>query len=241
MVEKGPRPLPKYGPIEEALDYPHAIQIIPKELCLAGINHLTERLLQTFSDPHSFSLTPILRGGGYVGEKMVEMVQEATRVRIAANPMQMSHYGDDGTVYNPPICKQPLDLDRLLLPGMRIKPVVFVEAVVETQESVLAAMDAVNDQIRAYNQMAKTSYPYPEYFTLALISKTEGATRIPHFEYGYHVDPWIWVAGNGCDLFQQGRELDNIVGIKSPYATGNPPTSYCTANFEIPSVFPVES
>lgn len=209
----------------EAKTFDQAIPIIPKEVCFVGVQEMQRQFLETFPDPNDVSVVPIARGGLVLGDMLTEPFG------IATNPMRMSYYDAESKRLPAPVCKMEPDINQIIVDG-RVKPVAFVEAVVETQSTIAASISQINSMINAYNEAHGTNLPYPEYHTFAFILKNgTHPVNIPDVHAMFRVHPAVWVFGMGCDLNEAGRDVMEIQGVLSPYAEEIPEPPFFTALF----------
>jgi hypothetical protein len=144
----------------------------------------------------------------------------------------MSHRNLNGDYLNIPRLVYAPPISSIIDKNKRnTREVVFAEAVVETEETIIAAMGAIDLLVGKYNAKNESHFPKPIYHTLALINKIEGISRIPNLTTAYRVDKIIWVAGYGCDDGEKGRERKNIVGRLADNFGYIPNTPYATRNF----------
>lgn len=206
--------------IETAKTPEEAITIIPEDECRAGLQELRYIFKEMFPDSSLISVVPILRSGWQLGWDLTEGVE--------LNPMRMSYYRDDTSRLPRPICLIPPDMTKIVSSDGTTKMVVFTECVVDSQETLLAAMEEINGKIEGLCELSGTDIAYPEYFTFAYVSKTgDNPIQIPNLVAAFKVHPDVWVGGLGCDLpGDSARELPYLVGILSPFATEAPKRPY---------------
>lgn len=206
--------------IESATSYGTSIEIISPYLCQQAIKQMQSIFKKLFPDPKKVSVVPILKGGLRLGQELAKVYD------ISLNPMRMSYYKEDTSRLNKPICLIEPDIKKIIN-NQQTKPVLFAEAVVESQATVCGAIKIINDLIDNYSKKIGKSLNYPEYYTFAMVSKVgEGEITIPNFYPLFCVDKDIWVIGYGCDLYQKGRELNMIKGIISPFHKQIPQPPY---------------
>src|SRR5258708_938462 len=150
--------------IESARKPEDAIEIISAAECDAGLHALQARFRLLFPDPTDVSVVPILRSGLRLGE-------ELAADRNELNPMRMSYYAPDTSRLPEPICLQLPDIGQIITQDGRTKSVAFTEAVVDSQGTILAAMQVINKLIDALNRNGG-KFPYPDYHCFAYVSKT---------------------------------------------------------------------
>lgn len=211
------------GLIDTATSYEQAIEIIQETTAEHGIyfleSTLTKILARLKTKP---SVVSIERGGQELADIM------AKHVKVELNKMKMSHTTPGGGysekarhVYGP-------DMKKILVDGASL-PVILVDCVVESQESILGAISHINDEAM------HAGYPLPVIYTLGLISKIEDweATQIPNFSYAFKVPKPIWVHGWGSDDSKESdRVKTSIWGRLGNGFKGTPPNPpYYTKNF----------
>ncbi len=205
--------------IECALSFETGIPIISKEECDKAIAAMQERFAQEF--PHmneDVSVVPILRSGGYVGRELIAPFRSQGPEGATLNPMRMSYYVQDGNKLEEPICLLEPNIAQIA----RRPHVAFVEAVVESQGTIKAAMERIRQMLRDGGVEDD-----PLFHTYALVSKTgDKPVAIPNLVAMFDVDPSIWVYGRGCDSNNRGRDLQYIGGMLSPYAQYTPQPPY---------------
>jgi hypoxanthine-guanine phosphoribosyltransferase len=208
--------------IETARSPKEAITIISEEECRAGLKKLQKAFSEMFPDHQQVSVIPILRSGFRLGKELTD------NLGIRMNPMRMSYYKEDTSRLPVPECLTPPDITRILSLDGSTKRVVFTECVVDSQETVLAAMEEINRMIDAVGELTNKRLAYPEYYTFAYVSKIgERPLLIPNMVAAFSVNPDIWVGGLGCDLpGDRARNLSHLVGILSPFAETAPKPPY---------------
>lgn len=210
--------------IETATSPETAITIITEEECAVGLAELKYLFNELFPDPDQISVIPILGSGLGLGQKLTEERE------IDLNTMRMAYTREDTSRLPKPICKQFPDIDKILCSDGTTRTVVFTECVVDSQETVVEAMEVINAMIDEVNECSDVKYLYPDYFTFAWVSKIgDNDVRIPNLIVAYKVHPDIWVGGLGCDLpGDKAREFKYLVGILSPFAKTIPARPYFT-------------
>lgn len=208
--------------IETARSPEEAITIISEEECRAGLKKLQKAFSEMFPDPQKVSVIPILRSGFRLGKELTD------NLGIRTNPMRMSYYKEDTSRLPVPVCLTSPDITRILSLDGTTKRVVLAECVVDSQETVLAAMAEINTMIDLVGAFTNKKLDYPEYFTFAYVSKIgERPLLIPNMVAAFSVNPDIWVGGLGCDLpGDKARNLSYLVGILSPFAEKAPKKPY---------------
>ena len=208
--------------IETARSPKEAITIISEEECRAGMKKLQKAFSEMFPDHQQVSVIPILRSGYRLGKELTD------NLGIRMNPMRMSYYKEDTSRLPVPVCLTPPDITRILSPDGSTRRVVFTECVVDSQDTIVAAMEETNRLIDAVAELTNKKLAYPEYYTFAYVSKIgERLLRIPNMVAAFSVNPDIWVGGLGCDLpGDSARDLSRLVGILSPFAEKTPKPPY---------------
>ncbi len=210
------------GLIDKATSYEKAIEIIPETTAEQGAYFLESTLTKILARLPKPSVVSIERGGHELGVIMAE------HAKVKLNEMKMSHTTPGGGysekarhVYGP-------DMKKILVDGASL-PVILVDCVVESQESILGAISHINDEAM------HAGYPLPVIYTLGLISKIEegDATQIPNFFYAFNVPKPIWVHGWGSDDSKESdRRKKSIWGRLGNRFKGTPPNPpYFTKNF----------
>ena len=210
------------GNIENATSYETAIEIIGSKDCGLGVYFLQHTFIDILVSGLAALIT-IKTGGQSLGKKLS---QPSPGITIIPNPMRMSHYDVDNNYLPQAQCRTKPNLDRILLPEDITLPVVFAEAVVESQGTILAAIAAINGMVDERNAEKGTHYPHPVYHTLALVSKTNGDIQIPNLTYAFSVSNQIWVHGWSCDDCHKGRTKRRIFGRMKPKPDYVPPPPY---------------
>jgi len=208
--------------------------VIEKEESLEGVNFLTAQCAFLLARLGKSVLTPIKDGGNIIGNTLYSSENSG---RLVLNPMKMSHTDPvNGGYLEKAICVEKPKVHKFLGPNETTLPVIFAEAVVETEETIKKARLTINQQLAEYNKENGTSYPYPEYFTFALVSKVDGEPSIGNFVYAFWVSNLIWIRGWGCDDKENGRErgrqLKYIAGRISPVHNKIPKMPYYKAVYQ---------
>jgi len=203
-----------------------AMEIISESECDKGLRELKKVFEILFPHPDEISVVPILKSGWRLGSELAESVG------AELNPMRMSYYNNDASRLPKPVCLLQPDITKIVNVSGNTKAVVFAESVVDSQATVVAAMDEINKTIDAINAHLEEKLVYPEYYTFAYVSKTgESEVVIPNLFTAFEVHPEIWVGGRGCDLpGNMARENNNFVGILSPFAKSTPSEPYFRKN-----------
>lgn len=217
---------------EQVLSVEHPIEIISSELAGLGIFFLQQLFDKTFPDPASVSLAPIRLGGDEVGA----MLSRPAHGRFfKRNPMRMSFYDRfNNRLDHPRVVADP-DLALILDRRTRTtRDVVFAEAVVDSQATVLAAQARIRYLIDQENKRLVNQYPYPTFHTFALINKSQPPIQIANLHAAYQVNSDIWVYGRWCDSHGgKGRKSRSIMGTLSPSAKTAPEEPYATLTPEM--------
>lgn len=201
--------------LAEARSYETAIEIIPADACKSGIAFLKETLTQNHPNPETTVLIPIMRGGSQIGKALQRTLE------YPYAPMRMSFYDRNNKRLDQPICITPPNA--LILTGKT--SVVFAEAVVDSGRTTQGATEVVRSIVSGQPRQ-------PTVETYTLVVKTPSPSIIPQgVTAAYWVHSDIWVAGNGCDAGQLGRERKNIVGYVSPFAQETPRGPYVVQLF----------
>ena len=201
--------------ISKATSYETAIEIIPREITILGAMTLKMEFDEQFPDKSKVTVIPVMRGGKRVGEELTN----------DPNPMRMSYYDEENNRKEKPDCLQRPDINKIIVDGTT-RDVVFAEGVVETEETIKAAMEEINKMIDEKSEEDGVKYDYPKYHVYALISKVNGSSALPDFVYAFKVKRAIWVHGFGTDNAEKGREQERIDGVLSPFATEAPEEPY---------------
>jgi hypothetical protein len=211
----------KENPILDATSFDKRIIIIPSKIADKGTVFLRNTLHSLWPDPNLVTFMPVSMGGDDLGERLA-------RRKYSANPIHMSHTGPNATYLAEAYCKTPPDYEKMLLSGNRIKPVVVVDGVIESQGTAKGIIKEVTTKIAQINIERKTSYPVPNFFFLALILKIAEGEQIdiPNMKGAFWVWKDIWVNGRGPDLDEKGRNETDVKGIISPHATTIPVKPY---------------
>ncbi|OGD50665.1 hypothetical protein A3D86_01000 [Candidatus Beckwithbacteria bacterium RIFCSPHIGHO2_02_FULL_49_13] len=226
------------NPIAAATSFDTAITLIPSSLCLQALASLTAEFKHLFPD-NRVSVVPIAKGGNQLGA----ILALAGPVRV--NPMRISYYDEQTRRRSKPACLYPPHLDFIIKKSGRVLPVVFTEAVVDTQNTLNCAISTIKNQFDALNRSRKTKLPYPKFYVYALASKTPGGKiNLPGLAHGramFSFHPSIWIHGYGCDDGGQGRESLAIKGRLAPNLNRNqiPRPPYATIHFPVnPDLIP---
>lgn len=220
------------GHIESATTYETSIEIIDTEESREGINFLQQALQGQINKIGDASLIPINDGGNRVGDEL------AQTSGLELNPMHMSHTKPDNSFSKKALCVEKPDINLILGKDNHTKPVIFAEAVIETQSTIQEAMATINQMIDEYNAEHDTAYPHPEYYTLALVSKIDGPSDVPNLINAFRVTNLIWIHGWGCDDTDptthehRGREKNSIWGRLPEKFKEVPDEPYYERNFE---------
>jgi len=208
--------------IESAKSPENAITIISEKECDDARVELRRIFNEVFPSQQEISVIPILRSGLRLGQELTEPLG------IELNPMRMSYYNDDTSRLPKPICLIHPNITQIISLDGTTKKVIFTECVVDSQETILAAMEEINTTIDALGVQTNQKLAYPEYSVFAYVSKIgDGAIRIPNLVAAFSVHPDIWVGGLGCDLpGDLARDLPYLVGILSPFSTNIPKKPY---------------
>jgi hypoxanthine-guanine phosphoribosyltransferase len=201
---------PEYS-IESATSYEKAVEIIPEEICKVGIAALQIELAESFPDKNSYVVVPVMKGGERIGRALTNFTG------AESDPMKMSYYDENNLRLEKPICLAKPDISKILV-DRTIKDVIFAECVVESEGTIISAIEEINNLLG--------SYPHPKYYTYALVSKVNGDSKIPNFKYAFKVAREIWVHGWGGDNNQKGRDLDMVLGVLSAKAEKFPIKPY---------------
>lgn len=204
------------SPIESAVDLNNSIQIIPKEICKIGLVAMKSQFDVQFPDSNLVSVIPIKNGGNFIGN-ILEPDQ------LQQNPMQVSNYDKNN--------QKIINSDGI------VRSIVFAEAVVDSQGTIIASIEHINIIIDDFNhQNPSPRLPYPEYHTYAFVSKTgDNHVEIPNLIAMFKVDPAIWVYGLGCDDEGKRRSEEFIGGRLSPFVKEPPLLPYAEALFDFNS------
>jgi len=212
----------RQGGIEKATSFESAIEIIPEEVCEFALSTLEfELALLTVSHPEDFVVIPIMDGGGRVGAALADFCG------LTLDPMKMSHYDNENKRVAKPECLMLPEIDKIIVDG-KVRHIIISEGVVESEETVLESINIINNLVDEKSRKDGVNYPHPIPRTFGLISKVKGFPRIPNFTYPLSVHPDIWVHGMDVDNGQKGRELNNIMGVLSPFAKSIPQMPYFT-------------
>lgn len=205
-------------------EYEDALEIISHEDCEKGI----EYLLSTFANKHNYPidgevlLIPILRGGSVIGERL-------SSTGVWTQSMRISYYDEENKRMEQPRCIKALTNIYPIVLG-KIHHIVFAEAVVESQNTILAAKQQIWQQVEELGGNLDSV----DFSTFALVSKIPQDTQITisNLTAAFKVHPSIWVHGYGCDNKERGREVESIMGVLSPYAEEQPYGPWVTPLFQ---------
>lgn len=210
----------RFTSLEDGRKRENAIEIIPQFECMVGVFALqaeTYKDIKLNSNPSV--IVPIEKGGIRIGKALSDFIG------VESVPMQMAHTDNDNNWLEKAICINPPDIDRILVYG-KTKDVYFAEGVVETEETILAAIGVINRLIDERRRLDKWNYEYPNYQVRSVISKIAGLPRIPDLKYPIWVTPDLWVEGLGVDNSDSGRERNSVFGVIAPSAKEMPPLPY---------------
>lgn len=212
--------------IEETTAFANAIEIIPKHVVQNGIAHLQSMSIQI---PNRV-IVSIKEGGDRVA---LDLHKPGGDIQVPLTYMQMKHKDEHGIWQKIPRLISLPDINELIdFRKQIVRELAFAEAVVEGEDTIIGAKKAVRGQFDEYNRKNASHYPYPNFHTIALISKINGDPSIERFIYAFEISKLIYVAGYGCDDGDNGRLLDNIIGRWADGATSIPPgPPYYTQNF----------
>ncbi len=167
----------------------------------------------------------------------LDLHKPASGIVVPLTEMEMKHKDIHGVWQKTPRLVSLPDISMLIdFQKQIVRDIIFAEAVVEGEDTVIESQKAVAEQFREYNQNSHSRYPTPNFHTIALVSKINGDPTIDDFHYAFEVSKLIYIAGYGCDDGEEGRLLDNIVGRLADgfkYIPGGPPYGppYYTQNF----------
>lgn len=209
------------NPIAAATTFETAIDIISQEDISIGVEALKWRYRNVVYCPANSSLSPVMQAGVLLGRDLASVYGQTM------NPIRMSYYTSDGKRMESPQCKSELDIYKVVdfVSGIT-KSVTLVEAVVDTQGTLVAAMSKIRRQIDEVNAEYHVRFAYPEFNVFAILSKINGDTQIPNFNYAYKFHPDIWAFGYGCDADGRKRSIRDMHGYLSPFATRAPGLPY---------------
>lgn len=211
-------PKQQENPIASVRKFEDRIVIIPREEAEEG-EHFLKKELRKFGK--KVSLMPVYGAA----EELGNFVSSG---EYDQNPIWMSHTGPKNEYLPEPICKKEPDFHKILMPDGTTLPVIMVDPITESQKSILKGMDTVNAGIDKINQEEGTSYSYPFYASLVLISKIREGNEIliPNLIKAFWVHTDIWLNGRGPDNDKNGRKDVDIMGVLSPYAEEIPTPPY---------------
>lgn len=202
------------------MTFAQAIEIVPEDECAQGIEFLRREVESMHPEPEKVSFVPIMLGGELVGRSIAGRDYQL-------NFMQMSHYDRLGKRLQEPRCIYPPNYDLILTKDGETLPVRFAEAVVETQDTILAAMKRINRDIEAINKKTGSHYSFPTYYTTTLVKKTgRHEILIPNLTAALEVAEEIWLHGMKCDNAGLGRDERRLMGVLSPLTNRIPPMPY---------------
>lgn len=176
------------NPILKARSFETAIEIISEKDCEEAFVAMQLELRTQFSKSWRVSVVPIDNGGRKTGEKIAKALE------VGLNPTQWSHYNKNNKrIEIPRLIKRP-DIDQIVVNGRVVDAVIFGEAVVESQGTLVCAEADIKKQIDELG----IGCSYPAFYVWALVSKINGANlQIPHLRAMFQVDSRIWVHGWG--------------------------------------------
>jgi hypothetical protein len=199
-------------------EFDEAVTIIPQSLCDAALKQARLDFQARYPDPASVCVMPILRGGRIFGETL----------GYPANPIRMSYYRG-GERLPQPICLQKPNPEQMVDAQGRTLPIVLAEGVIETFATIRSTV-VILEQICAEYGLERPPY----YEAQALVIKTDSADRVPatlpdppagtvtHVFAQFWVHIGIWIHGMGTDDGERGREVPEIRGRLSPFASRAP-------------------
>ena len=216
--------------IEGATSVDKAIEIIPSEIVQLGVAYLQRRSLAI---PNRV-IVSIEEGGGRVA---ADLELPGLGIQVPLTRMQMRHKDEHDVWQKIPRLIYLPEIDKLIdFQEEKVRNLVFAEAVVEGEDTIKASKNAIIKQFDEFNRKNEAHFPYPNFHTIALISKINGTPSIDDFISAFEISKLIYVAGYGCDDGEQGRKLDNIIGRLADGFTYTPPgppfgPPYYTQNF----------
>lgn len=211
--------------IETAKDLRTAIEVVSEKEADFGTVALISSFRDRFPDLTNVSLIPIMLGGSVVGRDI------ARTVGVRSNPMRMSYYTSVGVRLPKARCLQKPNIHKIVnFETGETKAVAFAEGVIDTEGTLSAAVETINAQVDQVNKQSRRKFRYPQYFTFALVSKVDGGPQMQNCYYAFKGHKDIWVVGRGFDLNGKGRNLKNVVGVISPFATKIPQAPYVTSS-----------
>ncbi len=218
------------NPIAKATSYKTSLQIVPASICLMGLSFLGGVFKKLFPD-NQVCVIPIEKGGNHIGS-ILSLVGP-----LSINPMRMSYYDQNNQRIKKPECKSLPNIHQIVNRQNQVLPVVFTEAVVDSQGTIIAAIKCIKKQVRDLRKKRGKFIPYPEFYLFALASKTKtGAINIKGLKKGFvmfKIHPDIWIYGYGCDDSGEGRQALFLGGRLSPYAKKPPQPPYASALFPL--------
>lgn len=192
--------------IEKAKSVAEAIEIIPSKVVQMGIAYLQHKSL----DIPNRVIVSIEKGGGRVAE---DLEKPAPGIQVPLARMRMQHKDESGVWQKIPHLVYLPEIGKLIdFQSHNVRELVFAEAVVEGEDTIKESKKAIVNQFKEFNAKNEKSYPYPNFHTIALVSKINGPASIDDFIYAFEISKKIYIAGYKCDDGDYGRDLDNIVG-----------------------------
>jgi len=198
--------------------FEEAITVFGEDQCQKGINYLKNIFLKKYLYPEKISLIPIMRGGAVVGREL------AQAGKINTNPMRISYYDENNRRLEKPVCSRLPDIKKI----MESQGVVFAEAVVESQGTIMKAIEVITDEVAKIDPKRSAEIrKNPDFFSVfAFASKIKGRVSVPNLSVAFRVHPDLWIHGWGCDNQQRGREDKAIKAVLSPTAHQMPKEFY---------------
>jgi len=205
-------------------EFDEAVTIVPQSLCDAALTQARSDFQARYPDPTRVCVMPILRGGRIFGDAL----------GYPANPIRMSYYRG-GERLPEPICLQKPDPALMVDAQGRTLPIVLAEGVIETFSTIRSTV-AMLEQICAEYGLDRP----PQYEAQALVIKTDAPDHIPpalpnppagtvtHIVAQFWVHIGIWIHGMGTDDGERGREVPEVRGRLSPFASRAPEPPYFT-------------
>jgi len=192
--------------IEGATSVDKAIEIIPSEIVQLGVAYLQLRSLEI---PDRV-IVSIEKGGGRIAQ---DLERPAPGIQVPLTRMRMQHIDEKGVWQKIPRLIYLPDINKLIdFQSGLVREIIFGEAVVEGEDTIIESKKGITQQFNEYNHNNESNYPYPNFHTIALISKINGNASIDDFIFAFEISKKIYVAGYKCDDGEYGRDLDNIVG-----------------------------
>ncbi len=216
--------------IEGATSVDKAIEIISPEVVQLSVAYLRRRSQEI---PNRV-IVSIEKGGGRIAE---DLERPSPGIQVPLTRMRMQHKDEQDKWQKIPRLIYLPEIDKLIdFKSQRVRELVFAEAVVEGEDTIKESKKSICTQFDEFNSENEKHYPYPNFHTIALISKINGAVSIDDFISALEVSKKIYVAGYGCDDGEHGRDLDNIIGRLADgfeYVPPGPPYGppYYTQNF----------